>query len=269
MNIAITGSEGQIGSRLTRLGCESLLCDITKATEVERELHRVNPDVVLHLAAMTNLEWCEEHYAEALAVNVKGTAIVCEMAEKVIGQGKVAIVSSDQVFNGKKGNYKEEDDPDPINNYGITKFGAEGVAQLYGDKIIRISRCFDSKSKDILEYLAKLENNEEIFVPDFIHRSYCHLDFMACSLMKYAEIFDETPEILHIAGFQGMSFYFLMRKIADLYGYDLDLLNPRGEESGHAPRPHRTGLDVSKAIDLKIPIYHLTYSIERLKHERS
>lgn len=269
MKIAITGSEGKIGSRLMKLGCEPLLCDITIEKEVERELHRVRPDVVLHLAAMTSLEWCEEHYAEALAVNVRGTAIVCEMAEKVIGEGRVALISSDQVFNGKKGSYKEEDDPDPINNYGITKFGAEGVAQLYGDKIIRISRCFDSKSKDILEYLAKLENNEEIFVPNFILRSYCHLDFMADSFMKYAEIFDKAPEILHIAGRNAFSFFELVLRIADLRGYDVDLVNERSvEEVGHAPRPYLTGLNVSRSIELGIPIARPAQSIEKVLYER-
>src|SRR5512139_3879451 len=129
--IGITGYSGNLGSRLIKFdGCEPLLCDILNPKEVASELHRVNPSVVLHLAAATSVDWCEKHYEDALAINVHGTAIVCEEAEKAIGAGRVAVISSDHVFNGKKGFYSEDDEPDPINNYGISKLGTESVSRL-------------------------------------------------------------------------------------------------------------------------------------------
>lgn len=268
MKIVCTGHEGQIGSRLLKAGVEPLSCDVTNRGEVTQELSRVKPDVVLHLAAMTSVDWCEANYEKAMSVNTLGTNVLMELADKILGEGKVVLISSEQVFDGKKGMYTERDQPNPVNNYGYTKAGAEAVANLYGAKIIRISRCFDSKSADISAYMQKLEKHESVRVPDFFFRSYCHMDFIADAFLKYATRFKDMPPILHIAGSHSCSFYDLMMMIADEYGYDTDLVTPRGEESGYVPRPHRTGLNVSLATALKIPIYTIPQSIKRMKHER-
>ncbi len=267
--IALTGSEGNLGSRLVRLGAEPLFCDVTNKEEIRRELHRVKPDVILHLAAMTSVDWCQEHYAEACAVNVYGTNAVCEAAEDVIGAGKVALISSDHVFDGEKGFYDEEDTPNPINNYGLTKFAAEGVAQLYDAKIIRISRCFDSRSKDILAYLDKISCGEDVFVPQHMTKSYAHMDFIAESFYRYGLRFDKMPEILHIAPTTACSFYKLIHFIAKETGLPTDKIHPRGEEPGHTPRPFKAGLNPVLSTRLDFPIITLYESIQRFKNENS
>src|SRR3990172_2288877 len=114
ISIAVTGYEGQIGSRLLKLGCEPLSCDVTDGGQVEQELHRVKPDVILHLAAMTGVDWCEKNYEEAISVNVYGTSVICQTAEEVIGAGKVALISTDMTFNGEEGEYKEDSEQLPI-----------------------------------------------------------------------------------------------------------------------------------------------------------
>lgn len=247
-----------------------MLCDVTNRAEVERELRRIKPDVVLHLAAMTSVDWCEQNYEQACAVNVYGTNIVCEVAENTIGEGKVALISSDMVFDGKDGFYDEDAPPNPINAYGMTKFGAEGIAQLYNAKIIRISRCFHSKSPDILEYLEKVKNGKEVHVPSFFIRSYCHLDFMANSFFEYAKRFDEMPEILHIAGRDNISFWALVHRIARFTYLDTSLVKSRSEEiDGCVPRPYKTGLDTSLAELIGIPVYNVGQSIVRISNENS
>lgn len=266
--IAVTGALGQLGSRLVRMGAEPLTCDITDKKDVEGALDRVKPDVVLHLAAHTSVDWCENHRDEAITVNTYGTNTVCQVAEEVIGVGKVVVISSDQVFDGQKGQYKEDDEQNPVNYYGRSKLGAEAIANLYGVKIIRISRCFDSKSADISSYLKKLENNQEIHVPDFFFRSYCHLDLMAEMFGWYAYNFEKMPRLLHLASSFSCSFYHLMQTIADFYGYDLDLVCPRGEEAGHTPRPHNAGLDISFAHKLGFRIPTVGESIRKMKNER-
>lgn len=269
--IAITGSQGNLGSRLVKLGAEPLLCDVTNRAEVERELFRVKPDVILHLAAQTSVDWCEEHYEEAVVTNVYGTNIVCEVAEYVLGYGKVALISTDQIFDGEKGRYKEDDEPNPINNYGLTKLSAEGVVRLYlGNKIVRISRCFDSKSKDINDYLNQIRSGIRAWVPDFIERSYCHLDLMALSLYRYAVQFNEMPEVLHIAGYDIRTFCELMVDISRSQGIGAHLVYPRNQElNGFVPRPHLAGLDVSLAVKLALPIYDIKTSVEKLKYENT
>lgn len=265
--IAITGHLGNIGSRLVKLGAEPLCCDITNPKDVAENLHRVKPDVVLHLAAQTSVDWCEKNYQEAISVNVFGTNVVCEQAEKEIGAGKVVLISSDQVFDGKKGNYSEDDILNPINNYGFTKLGAEMVAKLYGDKIVRISRCFDSNSKDIREYINTLRSGHLISVPYHISRSYCHFDFMAEALFKYANVYESMPDVLNIAGKNPCSFVALMQDIALALQLNVEYVNGRGDKSEYIKRPHKGGLDVTLANNLRIPIHSISESVARLRNE--
>jgi dTDP-4-dehydrorhamnose reductase len=251
--IAITGSRGCLGHRIVNLGAVSLLCDVTDKREVERELNRVRPDVIIHAAAISSAEECDKSYEKAVQVNIRGTNIVCEVASDVIGDGKIVLISSDQVFDGVKGDYKENDEPNPI--------------QLYDNKILRISRCFDSNSRDIAEYLLRLENNVEIEVPDFITRSYCHMDFMAEMIWMYAQQFDQMPEILHLGGSRSLSYYHFMRVIGDEFEHDPELIVPRGPSLKFSPRPHRCGLNVSQAKKIGFPLPSAIESIQRLKCE--
>ncbi len=267
MKIAITGSRGCLGHRIVNLGAVSLICDVTDKREVESELRRVKPDVIIHAAAISSAEECEKKYEKAVQVNIRGTNVVCEAASDVIGDGKIVLISSDQVFDGKRGDYKENDEPNPVHNYGITKTFAEGVAQLYDNKVLRISRCFDSHSRDISEYLTRLENNIEIEVPKFITRSYCHMDFMAEMIWMYAQQFDQMPEILHLGSTHSMRYCDFVFAIAEEFGYDTDLVSARGEAPGFAPRPHRCGLNVSVARKLGFQIPTITDSILRMKCE--
>jgi dTDP-4-dehydrorhamnose reductase len=267
--IGVTGYSGNLGSRLIKMnGCEPLRCNILDSKEVREELYRVNPDVVLHLAAETRVDYCEQHYEDALAVNMHGTALVCEWAEKIIGAGRVAVLSSDHVFNGEKGFYSEGDEPDPINNYGMSKLGTESVAKLYGDRIVRLSRCFDSKSKDINEYLEAVKRGEDIFVPDHMRKSYAHMDFVAESLYQYAMRFDEMPEILHVSGDVNLSFYELMCYIVAEMNYEKrGSVWYRGDELGHAPRPFLAGLNPALSHKLGLPNISISSSVKRLCNE--
>jgi dTDP-4-dehydrorhamnose reductase len=266
-NIGVTGANGKLGTRLVNAGCVPLYCDIRSPGEIALELADKRPDGIIHLAALTSVDACEKDYRQAVDVNVFGTKTLCEIAEKVLGEGRVAIVSSDQVFGGGEGMYTENDEPSPINIYGLTKFAAEGVVIAFGGKVIRISRCFSGESNDIREYLDALERNEIIHVPDFFYRSYCHLDFMTEMLYRYADHFAAMPKTLHLAGLGAISFFGLMTKIADEFGYDTDLVFPRGEEEGYVARPYKCGLDTSLAAHLGFPQYPIEASIRKMKYE--
>lgn len=267
--IAVTGGHGHIGKRLVALGCESLSCDITDAEEVWKELSNSKPDTIIHLASKSSIDFCQSHYEEAVSVNTFGTSVLSQTAEEVIGSGRVVVVSTDQVFDGKGfGNYKETDEPNPINHYGLTKLGAEAVAKLYENKVVRISRCFDSKSDGIKDYLERVSRGEYIQVPYHIERSYTHLDFIAKALLEYAKRFDEMPEILHLGGAYPVTFYDLISEICKSFGCDSEKIQARGELKGFSPRPFRCGLDVSLAKSLGLPIYDIHQSVERMKHER-
>lgn len=269
MKISHTG-QGNIGSRLTGLGSEPLpIKDINDAEEVRNNLLRVKPDVIIHTACVSSPEECEKDYEKAIYVNFRGTQVLCEVAEEVIGAGRVVLLSTDHVFDGEKGDYTEEDEPNPINDYGKTKLAAEGAMVIYGGKIIRLSRGFDSKSRDIVSYRLALSSGLPVYVPDFIRRSYCHMDFQAGAVWEYANRFDEMPDMLHLGGDESCTYQWFISKAAEAYGFDSKQVLTRTEpDDDFARRPFLCGLNVTKAHELGFHTPLLHDSINRMKNER-
>lgn len=267
MKIACTGYKGRIGSRLVALGAVPLDCDVTDEDAVKAELLLVHPDIVVHAASMASIAECEgKGYERAIMVNFRGTNIVCQEAKRV--GAKVVYLSTEQVFDGIKGNYFEEDEPNPINDYGRSKLGGEAVTRLYDGKVIRLSRGISRESgKDIDNYINDLKAGKEIQVPDFINRSYSHLDYLAGGVLDFAKRFEEMPNLLHLGGSLSISFYDLMVMIADKIGLRWDLVCPRSKEIKELPRPLNCGFDVSLAVSLKVPVHPFPKTVDRLANE--
>jgi len=141
MKILITGGSGLLGSKIaataTRKGHEvysgykehevihgaPIELDICDKQEVIKAFDRIKPQAVVHAAALTNVDKCEEDQKLAWRVNVEGTRNILESSE--LHNAFFIYVSTDYVFSGEQGMYKETDRPDPINNYGLTKLEAE------------------------------------------------------------------------------------------------------------------------------------------------
>jgi dTDP-4-dehydrorhamnose reductase len=150
LKIAITGASGRFGRGL-QLALEQKHTiylvrhadvDITKADDVGRVLAAIHPDVVIHTAALPDIDYCETHPEETHKVNVDGTRNVMRTAEQ-IGAGLVHI-STDAVFDGTKGApYVETDATNPISVYGRSKLAAEQVVKEYEKHwIFRVSVLF-------------------------------------------------------------------------------------------------------------------------------
>jgi dTDP-4-dehydrorhamnose reductase len=159
MNIIVTGSAGLLGSNLcpllqdthTLIGFynstppsvqiqEKRRVDLRNVDEVKRAVTDTDPDVIIHCAALTNVERCEKEHALAREVNALGTRNLVASAQK---KCTFVYVSTDQVFNGKKkGAYTEEDIPDPINVYARTKLEGERFVQEYSNKYIIVRTNF-------------------------------------------------------------------------------------------------------------------------------
>ncbi len=134
MRIFITGHKGQLGAALRqRLSGHELHFgdlpewDITDAGQAATTLRAVRPDVVIHAAALTRVDFCAEHPDEAMRVNGVGTYNVAA-ACRAVGAMLVA-VSTNEVFDGAASEpYQEHDRPRPINAYGASKWAAEQMA---------------------------------------------------------------------------------------------------------------------------------------------
>ena len=131
--ILITGASGFVGSRVVErwrndyiiLAPSHTELDITDAASVERYLLEQAPQVVVHLAALSNTWYCEQHPDESYLVNVEG---VCNLANAAARNGvKLILFSSDQVYNGnvESGLLNEDVTVAPENVYGRHKLEAE------------------------------------------------------------------------------------------------------------------------------------------------
>ena len=99
--------------------------DLADGRAVHRLLAETKPDVIVHTAASTNPDDCERDRGLAFRVNVKGTEHLVRFAEKI--HAKLIFISTDLVYDGLRGNYAEEDPPNPLNYYAETKLKGEGL----------------------------------------------------------------------------------------------------------------------------------------------
>lgn len=245
MKIAVTGHKGRVGRHLLRRdNVVPLECDITNSLEIERAIKYTKPDIVVHLAEKSDVDYCEKKENEGTAIlsNVRGTCYIAEAVERY-GCGMV-LLSSDHVFNGKKwwGRYKENDKLNPVNYYGITKVAAEAFSGIYDHfKIVRASYLFDSDRMGTHKAFLPAA------YPSFIKRSFLYIPHFVNLLYEYCQRFDEQPNILHLSGSRTVSWQQFMRDFALMCNYDADNIVPSKEElkDNFAPRGRNLGLDIS------------------------
>jgi len=137
--LIITAASGLLGNKIVEpakndhtviplhktkpLHSNSLKLDITNAVEVLNLFNKLKPAIIVHTASETNVAKCETEKEHAWKVNVEGTRNVAEACDEA--SAKLIHISTDYVFDGEKGNYKEQDKPNTVNYYGITKLEGE------------------------------------------------------------------------------------------------------------------------------------------------
>jgi len=269
MKVVVTGHKGLIGSKLVERGYEPLDCDITNLEETTERIHSVNPDVIIHCAALTNVGYCEQkkNREEAFAVNVGGTNnLLYDFS------GILIYLSTVHVFNGRKyWDYRENHRPDPLNTYGFTKWAGEEISR-YGTArsvVVRLSKVFDKYFYWGFEELSKLKKGEEIICPTFMKRSFQYLPHFVENLIWLVERLEEFPdlEILNIAGEHTLSYYQFWQQLARAFGIDENLVKPRKHEIEDYPRPFRGGLSVSKAKGMGMPLYSAWDGLQEIANE--
>jgi len=147
MKIVLIGADGQLGSDLfERLDGKRTVplyypdFDITRAEQLETTLSRLKPEVVINTSAFNRVDECEISPFEAFKVNTIAVRDLARICQKI---GAVLVhFSTDYVFDGKKKNpYKEQDHPQPLSVYGLSKFGGEILIRNAGCKYFLIRTC--------------------------------------------------------------------------------------------------------------------------------
>jgi dTDP-4-dehydrorhamnose reductase len=173
--VLVTGANGQLGSELVSL-CKKREIDVISLTRedvditnriiVDKFIFTHNPTHIIHCAAMTQVDKCEENPELAMKVNSDGTKNIVSAAKDV--GAHVTYISTDYVFNGKKNSpYTEEDKTSPISVYGVTKLmGERSVRET--DTIVRVSWVCGENGSNIVKTVIKLSlvNPELAFVND-------------------------------------------------------------------------------------------------------
>ena len=233
--------------------------DITNADDTVSFIEEIKPDAIVSTAAFTNVDKCEELKDTAFKINVTGTKNVALAAEKV--NAKMVYVSTDYIFNGEKGQYKETDKTDPIDYYGFTKLkGEQQVQNICSDFIIaRTSVLYGIHKPNFVTWMiSEFEQNKSIsIVKDQIISPTHTLDL---SEQLLALIEDDARGIFHTAGGEIVSRYDFALKTAELFNFDVDLVQPTSmnEMNWVAKRPKDSSLNVSKISKFKKP-----YGVEK------
>ena len=163
MRILITGSQGQLGNALQRvLAGEDLVLkdlpdfDLTNPN-CEDQIQQAHPAVILHVGAYTNVDGAEREPERANAVNVQGTSYVARAAQAL--KARLVYVSTDYVFDGmKKSPYHEQDQPHPLNQYGLSKYeGEQAVLTLCPDGlVVRTAWLFGHDGNNFVKTIMRL-----------------------------------------------------------------------------------------------------------------
>ncbi|MFA9199349.1 MAG: NAD(P)-dependent oxidoreductase [Aquirufa sp.] len=273
--ILITGSNGLLGQKLVELlrkeanvdliatargtnrlpvseGYTYASLDITVQDEVNAVFDQFKPEVVIHTAAMTNVDTCETDREGCDLLNVDAVAFLIKACEK--HNSYLCHLSTDFIFDGASGPYTEEGIANPISYYGESKLKAE---QLLFDSTIRWSIARTvlvygivpdmSRSNIVLWVKKSLEDGKKIQVVTDQFRTPTLAEDLAMGCWLLSK--DEVEGIFNISGSDFLTPYEMAVMTADYYGLDKSLLQKADSSTFQqtAKRPARTGFVLDKA----------------------
>jgi dTDP-4-dehydrorhamnose reductase len=244
--------------------------DLKRPDEVDRTFIAIAPDVIVHAAAVADIDLCECDPALARLMNVDLTRAVAQAAAR--HGSRLVYLSTDTVFDGNRGNYREEDPPSPINEYARTKAAAERiVAESVRDAVIvRLALVMGfgllGGGNSFLERTAVLlGEGRTIDVPAEEIRTPIDVVTLGRALAELAAI--DFRGILHLAGLEALNRVELTQRVARRLGYSPSLVVARPPEAipGRAARPRDVSLATEKARGLlATPLCDFASSIERV-----
>ena len=265
----MTGASGLLGSELTRLLSQNgheviagynthppsigqpLRIDLADLNQIEPTVRKARPDTIIHTAATTDVDLCEKDPALAEIVNGKATGKIAEAGNAL--QSPIIYLSTDYVFEGERGNYREDEEPHPVNQYGRTKLLGEQLLKESGAPylIARSSVVYGWARKFRPNYatwvLSKLEANE----PFNVVTGNCASPTLNLNLaeMIMELVLRRIQGTLHVAGATRIDRYDFAIQIAKTFNLPTDLIKPVKSEpiAWKAKRPTDSSLNVDKA----------------------
>ena len=288
----MTGASGLLGHKVAELALENghevysmykehptnlgnpIKLDLTNRNQVSETISQLKPQAIIHTAAYTDVDGCEINRDLAWKANAKATQHIAEASAKV--NSHLTYVSTDYVFDGEKGLYSEEDQPNPISHYGYTKLKGEEFAKELAERwcIIRASVIYGWSQTPKLNFatwlIENLNQGKEIKVLTDQYVSPTLNTNLAEMLLEIAE--RNRTGTLHTAGATRVNRHEFALELARVFNLNRDMIKPAktSEMSWKAKRPRDSSLNVNKAstlLDSK-PL-KLNHALERMKKEES
>lgn len=262
MKILITGAFGQLGNSLKNFlsindevfrtglniptGGKGLQLNIVDKIMLKDIISSISPDVIINLAALTNVDFCESNPEIAKEVNTNGVQNLVD-----VFSGKIIHLSTDYVFDGLKGPYKEEDQINPISVYGKTKYDAEKIVLDKNNNLVLranvLYNMFGNNKASFLNWVVNnLKNKNSIQVVNDQFNNPTWTESIAEILVNCLN--KDMSGLYHWGDQDYLSRYDFAIKIAESYNLKSDLIEqiPTSQLKQIAPRPLNGGLDQSK-----------------------
>jgi dTDP-4-dehydrorhamnose reductase len=249
MRVLKTSQTDTVGTcaRFPGAGLEAL--DITSLTQVRACVERHRPATIFLTAALTHVDYCEDHPDEAFAINVEGPRAVAEAGCALDAQ--LVFYSTEYVFDGKAGPYDEEAHAAPLSVYGRTKLAAERAIRETVDNalILRTAVVFgwDSNSKNFaMQVYHKVRAGEQMTIPMDQLGNPTLAEYLAQVSLALAQ--RGARGVVNVVGADLVARSDFALALVKLFGASPDLIVPVSTESlkQKAPRPLRGGLKTAK-----------------------
>ncbi|TMM31955.1 SDR family oxidoreductase [Polaribacter aestuariivivens] len=225
--------------------------DITNEALLKNEIKKINPDFIINTAAMTQVDDCETNKKACDILNVEVVKWLAEVSSTI--NSHLIHISTDFIFDGKTGNYKETDKPNPLSYYGLSKLKSENILTTSNidytilRTILVYGKVFDmSRSNIVLWVKEMLEKQKEITIVNDQFRTPTYVEdlAMACKI----SIDKRATGIFNISSNELLSVFEIAQQIADIFNLNKNLIKPISTSTLNqtAPRPPKTGFDLTK-----------------------
>ena len=263
IKVLVIGGSGFVGSHLMRYFAASgtsstemdglIKLDIRDSNQIRRVIGETNPELVINSSGLTNVDYCETHPEEALEINGTAVGNIADCAEE---NGSILChISTDYVFSGSSGNYREEDRPDPVNKYGISKKIGEEMLNGRKNIILRISTPYginySRRKKTFLEFVVSNLNEGKkirIVTDQFTTPTYVNETPLSIEKLYNARKYGTY----HLGSIECLSRYDFSLLIADAFSLDRSLIEKAktGELNFVARRPLNVCMNCSKIREI-------------------
>jgi len=243
--------------------------DITNYDDMKSIFREIRPDIVVNTAALHNVDYCETHKEDAFNVNANAVGIIADLCNQL--GSRLIHISTDFVFDGKKGYYSEEDPPNPLNTYAKSKLEGEMKAKtcssftilrtsvIYGWNPLEIESLSSSSGKPInfaLWAILRMKNGNTLTIVNDQFSSPTLADTLAYVIIRVAA--EESNTLYHVSGNSCISRYEFTKKIAELTGHSIERIQAIETRSFTqlAKRPANSCLNcnrVQEKLQFKLP----------------